>query len=41
MMNMIQTGIKNIMTKERSFFMSHKDYITIQGLTQNNLKMYL
>ena len=38
MMNMIQTGIKNIMNKERSFFMSHKDYITIQGLTQNNLK---
>ena len=26
------------MNKERSLFMSHKDYITIRGLTQNNLK---
>lgn len=38
MLNMIQFSIKNIMNKERSLFMSHKDYITIRGLTQNNLK---
>ena len=37
MLNMIQFSIKNIMNKERSLFMSHKDYLTIRGLTQNNL----